>query len=314
MSDHFPTTVLQLPISPERAQAARETKRDFDQTKNRLKAAIMFDTRLSPIDRVIGWAIADYTNFRTGCAWAGQEYLAAKLGFSERHIRRITAKLADDNTGWFQRELGGPKGHMNYLYYPRWDRLPAVEKSTPPPDKFDTPHRTNLTKAESNLSAYLSIYNPSRDILSSAINPTAANPQSTGKPNGRIDDRSKKVVDFGNRDTKITKSARAESRLRFVLHNSKPWHAWNDYFLGRGEPLKQTRERLFGGVPRIGIDMPSIFPPNHNQFASVAQSSTAPDAPKIECSPYLAENIRRRCVQSPGNQLQNKFDRDREPK
>ena len=137
MSEHFPTTVLQLPISPERAQAVRETKRDFDQTKNRLKAAIMFDTRLSPIDRVIGWAIADYTNFRTGCAWAGQEYLAAKLGFSERHIRRITAKLADDHTGWFQRELDGPRGHMNYLYYPRWDRLPAVEKSTP--------HRTNST-------------------------------------------------------------------------------------------------------------------------------------------------------------------------
>ena len=101
MSDHFPRTVLQFPISPERAQAARESKWDFDETKNRLKAAIMFDTRLSSIDRVIGWAIADYTNFRTGCAWPWQEYLAAKLVFRNAIFARITAKLADDKRAGF---------------------------------------------------------------------------------------------------------------------------------------------------------------------------------------------------------------------
>jgi len=154
----FAKELLALPIPPERAEAARETKKQFERKRNRLKAAIMFDTQLRPIDRVVGWVIADYTNFRTGYAWAGQKYLATKLGFSERNIRKVTAKLTHDDAGWFQRELDGPKGQMNYVYFPRWDRLSPVENKAPHRQILSPPTGKFCQMARRNLPPILIIY------------------------------------------------------------------------------------------------------------------------------------------------------------
>ena len=99
-----------------------DTRKKFKRQKQDLKQAILHDLTLTPIERLIGYEIADHLNERTGDAWPPQEYVAKKVGCSLKTVERATRVLAGgtmDNGRWFRRELDGKV----YRYIPRFDQI-----------------------------------------------------------------------------------------------------------------------------------------------------------------------------------------------
>jgi hypothetical protein len=308
----YAKAVLELPVRPERAQAEREARRLFQKQTAELEDAIRHDTRLTPMQRLVGLEIAGRLNFKTGYSWPAQDTIANKVGCSKRTVQRATDLLADQETGlWFRRVLD----EKNYVYHPRFERLkeprqPVDNRRHLRRGTGDISGVANVTL--SSLRESLEKENPGR-----ACGAPIALPPDAHKPIGRMDDRSGKVIDLTNQDEIITAAARAEGNGQFVYYNSRAWRSWNDFYVRQGRPalsLGQTRRHVVNGVVRVGVDLPSVFPPGYSQYGVGTVVPSSSSSPIIECSPYLVENIRRRGVQRPRNQLQNKFDEDREPK
>jgi hypothetical protein len=271
------------------------------------------------VERVVAWEIADLVNPRTGYAWASQEWMAARLGCSERALRDVTAVLCDDVTGWFRRELEGPPGRMNYVYHPRWERLSTTVENTGDAKPTRRQNRVRPTgKSRDEICRLSSLRDPyKREILAEAPDQPSTDPPATDNLIGGNVDRPRKVIDLGNQDEIITAAAQAEGNGQFVYYNSRAWRSWNDFYVRQGKPplcLEQTRQHMMNGVVRVGIDLPSVFPPGYSQYGDGIVVPPSSSGPKIECSAYLAENIRRRGVQPARNQLQNKFDENGDPK
>jgi hypothetical protein len=299
----YAKAVLELPVSPERAKAEREAQQLFKKNKEKLKAAIMHDERLSSNYRVMGWKIADLLNFKTGYAWPSEEFLAEKTHCSPRTARRAIARLTDERTGWFRRELDG----RNNCYFPRFERLDRSR---------DRGHSGPPIEATSGVSSGLLsslIDPPEKEILTnrSASDQITEQPVANGRRDGSKADRLKNgVVSLGNQDEIITKLAHKDGKRHFVLQDSEPWERWTRYLAAQGRPPMMPRRHLWKGKWRVGCDMPSLYPlgfdlrlssrPYRDPRDTVADASDrqlaeirARNSEKIEASPFLLERLRR---------------------
>lgn len=256
----FARVVLKLPVSPERERDDRERKRLFDREKVKFKAAIVRDKRLTDAQRRIGYELADKVNFKTGYAWPSQEWLAEKVGLNERTVRRATAALCDEKSGWFRREFD----NKSYCYFPRFDQL-----NDPAPPVENTGHLErqipDIQRAP-NVRLY-SLGEPSIKENSGGACGEAIERPALREPNNRkMADRGRKVLDFGNQDELLTNVARAEGKPAFVFLDSQPWQLWSEYRVSQGLPPLQpqhTRQHMSKGVMRTGVDMPSLYPPGY---------------------------------------------------
>jgi hypothetical protein len=294
----YAKAVVELPVSPARREAEREANRLFRTNRAKLKDAILDDKRLPHTYRLIGRAIADGLNFRTGYAWPSQEFLAQKVRCGLRTVKRAVALLVDDQNGWFRREVDG----RNNCYFPRFERLNRGHdrgQPCPPIGAKDGVTSGPLSSVENH-------YN--ENLINRPSEQTSARRQPITQPDVSKADRLKDgVVAFGKQDEIITELARKEGKSYFVFQDSEPWQRWEAHLNNNDKPPMVPRRHMVKGVWRTGCDVPSLYPPGADRYDSPTSRAL------IECSGYLVENIRRRGVQSPGNQAQNKFDRDRQP-
>ena len=309
----YARAVLEMPVSAERKRAEREANRVFKNNMAKFKAAIMQAEGLPLNYRVVGYHIADLVNFKTGYAWPSQKFLAAKIPCKLRTVQRAVARLVDEETGWFRREVDS----RNNCYFPRFERL-----NEPQDTRHNSRHfRPSDTRHYGGKSGGLSssIDPIEREILMSrgASEYATDHPQPISQHDGTKADRLKDgVVPFGDQDEIITELARKDGKPHFVFQDSEPWQCWESHLAAEGMPPMVPRRHMVKGVWRTGCDMPSLYPPGYSKFEAPARDRQEQHSagPPIECSSYLADNIRRRGVQSPANQLQNKFAHGREPK
>jgi len=256
----FAKSVLKLPRAPEREFDERDRKRLFRKQKAELKDAIIFDKRLTPQARIIGYKIADLLNFTPGCSWPSQEYLAEQTGFSERTIRTSTKRLADSDFGlWFSRSLDG----KNYCYFPRFDRL--SQTLTPVENTGKSRPRTSANDGVL-ICRLSSIQNPLKEIPEGAGERQTAQPIILRKAVGSADDRSRKIVALGDLDETLTAAARSEGKRQFVFCDSTPWQLWNEYLSSQGLPLLRPRQHMVSGALRTGSDVPTLYPPGYGRY------------------------------------------------
>jgi hypothetical protein len=299
----YAKAVLELPVSPERAKAEREAQQLFKKNKEKLKAAILRDERLPSNYRLIGWEIVELLNFKTGYAWPSQEFLAEKSHCGLRTVRRAVARLSDEHTGWFRRELDG----RNNCYFPRFERLDRPR---------DRGHSGPPIEATSGVSSGLLsslVDPPEKEILINRVasDQIAERPPANSKRDGSNADRLKDgVVSFANQDEIITELAQRDGKRHFVFQDSAPWELWTRYLAAQGRPPMMPRRHLLKGKWRVGCDMPSFCPPgsdyqgspdryrgprgavadvNDRQLAEIR----ARNPEKIEASPFLLERLRR---------------------
>jgi hypothetical protein len=253
----FARAVIELPVAPERAQVEREAKRLFHANRSKLRDQILDDEQLPHTYRLIGRAIADGLNYRTGYAWPSQEFLARKVLCSARTVKRAIAMLVDEQSGWFRRQLDG----RNNCYFPRFDRL-------------DTGHDRGHSRPEIGATNGVtggplsSIIDPiEKENLPTAREEATAPLHDRRKPPARMDDR-RKVVDLSNLDEIITTAARAEGNCAFVFLNSQPWHLWNEHRLSQGLPPLRPRQHHKNGLLRAGADVPTLYPPGYGRHST----------------------------------------------
>jgi hypothetical protein len=280
-----------------------DARRKFNRHKQDLKQAILHDLALTPIERLIGYEIADHLNERTGDAWPPQEYLATKVGCSLKTVERATRVLAGgtmDNGRWFRRELDGKV----YRYVPRLDQIGKIDAETPKAREDSTGGRASSSpqrkapglastsvlldgskeldirhldrsdtrhfrpKIPDNLTdenvAQSSLYNPFKiDIPESARGQVHSLPSYALK---KTVGRSKNVVPISNQDEMDriqTTAARTNGERAFVYVDSKPFSLWRQYDESHGRPSPPTRLHKVNGVWRAGIDRRSLYPPGY---------------------------------------------------
>lgn len=230
-----------------RREDEEANRRRFAKQKALLKDAILHDRRLTPSARLIGYEIADHLNFKTGNAWPSRQRLAELTFFSVKTVERETKMLADDQCGWFQRDIDGD----SYCYTPRFDRLKRPEATAE--GRHSRPGggdiRGVVNVALSSLDIPIITDNPGKPLVSS----TTARPEKT-------DDR-RSVIALGDQDELITISAAAAGCPRFVYENSAPWHCWTEYRQHQGLPPLPTRQHMVDGAIRTGWDVPTVYPP-----------------------------------------------------
>jgi Helix-turn-helix domain len=272
-----------------------DAPKKFKTQKQNLKQAILHDLGLTPIERLIGYEIADHLNERTGDAWPPQEYLATKVGCSLKTVERATRVLAGgtmDNGRWFRREIDGKV----YRYIPRFNQIgatavkgsKAVQLAHDAPLRNPSsalapgarqqgskaPHTRHLGRLDSrhlgheipdNLTdenvAQSSINNPSKiDIPESARGQVHSLPALAFRRNVG---RGTAVSDTDEIDRIQTAAARANGERSFVYLNSKPFALWQQYDESHGRSPAPTRLHKVNGVWRAGIDRRSLYPPGY---------------------------------------------------
>ena len=227
-------------------------------------------------------------------------------------MQRAVARLVDEETGWFRREVDS----RNNCYFPRFERL-----NEPPDTRHNTRHfRPSDTRHYGGKSGGLSsLIDPiEKEILINRGTSDRATDHAppTSQQDGTKADRLKDgVVPFDDQDKIITELARKAGSPHFVFQDSEPWQCWENHLAAEGAPPMMPRRHMVKGVWRTGCDMPSLYPPGYSKFGAPARDQQEPHSagPPIECSSYLADNIRRRVDAQRGIQPQNKFNRDRDP-
>jgi hypothetical protein len=299
----YAKAVLELPVSTERAKAEREAQQLFKKNREKLKAAIMRD-RLPSNYRLVGWEIAELLNFKTGYAWPSEEFLAEKTHCGLRTVRRAVARLTDEQTGWFRRELDG----RNNCYFPRFEQLDR------PRDRGHSDPPIEATPGVSSGLLSSLVYPPEKEILidRGANDQIAEQPPTNSKRDGSRADRLKDgVVSLVNQHEIITELAHRGGKRHFVFQDSVPWELWTRYLAAQGRPPMMPRRHLLKGKWRVGCYMPSFFPPGSDYPGSpdryrgprgvVADAGDrqlaeirARNSEKIEASPFLLESLRRK--------------------
>lgn len=272
-----------------------DAPKKFKRQKQDLKGAILHDLSLTPIERLIGYEIADHLNVRTGDAWPPQEYLATKVGCSLKTVERATRILAGgtmDNGRWFRREIDGKV----YRLIPRFDQIgsiaakgskavqlardaprrrapgalatSALQEGSKAPDTrhlccSDTRHLgqeipdilTDENVAQSSL-----CYPSKIEIPESARGQVHSLPAFAFKKNvGRVI----AAPDNDEIDRIQTAAARANGERAFVYLDSMPFALWQQYDENHGRQPPPTRLHKVNGVWRAGVDRRSLYPPGY---------------------------------------------------
>ena len=228
----------------------------FRRAKANFRAAIIHDHSLSPAARIVGWKIADSLNARTGDAWPGQEYLAAKLGLGVRTIRRGTAAVIQ--AGYFIAKMDGRRRR----YVPCFEK--AANSAAGDTGQIRLQHRPKATTIPDNkvtLSSRENLVDPPR-----ACGKASPHDDDDDEADERGREGTKQPFVFADRDREMTEIAKNGGALAFVFEGSEPWRAWSEYRKRNGVPGSlPTRQRMTGGRWRTGWDLPTLWPPGYGR-------------------------------------------------
>jgi Helix-turn-helix domain len=238
-------------------------RRKFKRQKDNLKHAILCDRTLIPMERLVGYHIADHLNVDSGDAWPSQEYLAGLTGCSLKTIERATRQLAggriDSGGRWFRREIDDKA----YRYIPRFDQI----RSGQPVDntRHFVPNSPDILSGK-NVAQSSSIEYPFKnkhpDRSSGQVYSLASFKKMGGRPKGTAPHSERDEF-----DRIATAAARANGDRVFVYARSEPGTLWALYDKREGKQSPPTRFHRIAGQWREGTDRRSLYPPGFKRDA-----------------------------------------------